>query len=85
MHRGRLGSFNLYELAQHAGGSPAATHFSCFAKKSKQKKATAKQLPSGFPFVQDKKWEANETRYAQTAFISDPFHAPQNRQRQSGI
>ena len=23
-----------------AGGSPAATHFSCFAKKSKQKKAT---------------------------------------------
>jgi len=27
-----------------AGGSPAATHFSCFAKKSKQKKATAEPL-----------------------------------------
>jgi len=24
-----------------AGGGPAAAHFSCFAKKSKQKKATA--------------------------------------------
>jgi hypothetical protein len=28
-----------------AGGGPAATHFSCFAKKSKQKKATAESLP----------------------------------------
>ena len=28
-----------------AGGSPAATHFSCFAKKSKQKKATAGTQP----------------------------------------
>ena len=70
MRRGRLGSFSSYELAQYAGGSPAATHFSCFAKKSKQKKATAKPLPFGFPFVHDKKWEANETRYAQTTFTS---------------
>ena len=53
-----------------AGGSPAATYFSCFAKKSKQKKATAQPLPFGFPFVQSKKWEANETRYAQTTFTS---------------
>ena len=28
-----------------AGGSPAATHFSCFAKKSKQKKATRGSSP----------------------------------------
>jgi len=33
----------------HAGGSPAATHFLCFAKESKQRKATAKPLPCGFP------------------------------------
>ena len=41
-----------------------------FAKKSKQKKATALPLPFVFPFVQIKKWEANETRFAQTAFTS---------------
>ena len=28
-----------------AGGSPAATYFSCFAKKSKQKKATPGETP----------------------------------------
>ena len=28
-----------------AGGGPAAAHFSCLAKKSKQKKATAKPQP----------------------------------------
>jgi hypothetical protein len=28
-----------------AGGGPAAAHFSCSAKKSKQKKAAAKPLP----------------------------------------
>jgi hypothetical protein len=32
-----------------AGGGPAAAHFSCLAKKSKPKKATAKSLPFGFP------------------------------------
>ena len=35
-----------------AGGSPAATHFSCFAKKSKQKKATRGSSPrksAGYP------------------------------------
>jgi hypothetical protein len=47
-----------------AGGSPAAAHFSCFAKKSKQKKATQASLPFGFPIVQYKKWESLETRYA---------------------
>jgi len=32
-----------------AGGSPAATHFSCLAKKSKQKKATAGSRSFGLP------------------------------------
>ncbi|MFC3109147.1 hypothetical protein ACFOFO_14450 [Undibacterium arcticum] len=45
-----------------AGGGPAATHFSCLAKKSKQKKAAAQSLPCGFPFVRSKKWEMDETR-----------------------
>jgi hypothetical protein len=30
-----------------AGGSPAATHFLCHAKESKQRKATASRCPSG--------------------------------------
>jgi len=39
-----------------AGGGPAAAHFSCFAKKSKQKKATASsQPPSGVPGVVEHK------------------------------
>ena len=37
--------FLLVLLGFGAGGSPAATHFSCFAKKSKQKKATRGSLP----------------------------------------
>lgn len=44
----------------HAGGSPAATYFSCFAKKSKQKKVTAKPLPFGFPILQRAKSEVKE-------------------------
>jgi len=35
----------VFSSDELAGGSPAATHFSCFAKKSKQKKATAKARP----------------------------------------
>ena len=39
-----------------AGGSPAATHFLCFAKESKQRKATASsQPPSGVPGVVEHK------------------------------
>jgi hypothetical protein len=56
--------------ASVAGGSPAASYLFCFAKKGNPKKATAQPLPFGFPSVQIKKWEANETRYAQTAFTS---------------
>ena len=36
---------NVTSLQSDAGGSPAATHFSCFAKKSKQKKATRGSSP----------------------------------------
>jgi DNA-binding transcriptional regulator YiaG len=32
----------------HAGGSPAASHFLCFAKESNQRMASAGQLPFGF-------------------------------------
>jgi hypothetical protein len=68
-----------------AGGGPAATHFSCFAKKSKQKKATAQPLPFGFPFVQYKKWETGETRLRlrQRPFLF-PFSVLHKRQRHSG-
>jgi hypothetical protein len=61
--------FSLIILAL-VGGGPTATHFSCFAKKSKQKKATQAPSPFGFPFVHDKKWESFETRFAQTAKLS---------------
>jgi hypothetical protein len=57
-----------------------ATYLFCFAKISRQQKATA-DLPFGClrfasaQFVPRKKWEMNETRCAQTTFISDPFSA----------
>jgi hypothetical protein len=65
------------------GGGPTATHFSCFAKKSKQKKATTLPLPFGFPIVQDKKWESFETRLRlkQRSFLY-PFSALHNWQCQ---
>jgi hypothetical protein len=53
-------------------------------KKSKQKKATAKTLPYGFPFVQVKKWENVETLFAalrSNTTLSDPFSAQHKRQR----
>ena len=69
----------------YAEGSPAATHFLCFAKESKQRKATAEPLPFGFPFMQDKKWEANETRLRlRQRSLLFPFSVLHKRQRQSG-
>ena len=54
-----------------AGCGPAATHFLCFAKESKQRKATTLPLAFGFPIVRVKKWESLETRLAaQTARLS---------------
>ena len=46
-----------------AGSGPAATHFLCFAKESKQRKATTLPLAFGFPIVRGKKWESFETRF----------------------
>jgi len=61
MRRVKLENFSLFNdrliINRTCRGSPAATHFSCFAKKSKQKKATAKPLPFGFPILQHLKWE----------------------------
>jgi len=47
-------------LSAQVGGGPTATHFSCFAKKSKQKKATQASLPFGFPIAQDKNGESQK-------------------------
>ena len=43
-----------------AGCGPAATHFSCFAKKSEQKKATQVSLPFGYPIAQCKNGESQK-------------------------
>ena len=57
-----------------AGGGPAAAHFSCLAKKSKQKKgwstAPTRLLPSpfGVPAETRGKWE-RESRFAPTPFL----------------
>ena len=67
----------LFDESWYAGGGPAATFFLCFAKERRQRKATAQPLPFGFPIVQIKKWEANETRYAQTAFTSFSIFCPE--------
>jgi hypothetical protein len=46
----------------HAGGGPAATHFLCFAKESKQRKASAGKLPCGFALKSEPKREMKKTR-----------------------
>jgi hypothetical protein len=68
-----------------AGGRPAATYFSCFAKKSKQKKATQSRCPCGMPNCAGRKMgnEANSLR--SDSFTSDPFSAPHNWQRHMRI
>ncbi len=43
------------------GCGPTATHFLCFAKESKQRKATTLPLAFCYPIVQGKKWESFET------------------------
>jgi len=45
-----------------AGGSPAATYFLCFAKESKQRKASAGKLPFGFASKSAVKREMKKTR-----------------------
>ncbi len=51
-------------------------HFRCFAKESKQRKATTLPLPFGSPIVRDKKWESVETRSAQTTTLSLSIFCP---------
>jgi hypothetical protein len=46
----------------HAGCGPAATHFLCFAKESKQRKASAGKLPFGFAPKSAVKREMKQTR-----------------------
>jgi hypothetical protein len=55
--------------------------FLCFAKEIVSKRKATADLPFGCPFMHYKKWEMNETRFAQTAFISDPFSAAHKRLR----
>ena len=66
-----------------AGSGPAATSFLCFAKESKQRKATTLPLAFGFPIVRVKKWESLETRLRlkQQGFLY-PFSASHNWQCQ---
>ena len=56
-----------------AGGSPAATHFLCFAKESKQRKATAGSRPFGLPGAAKQKMgrETNSLRSDKFPFF---FH-----------
>ena len=70
---------------EFVGSGPAATHFLCFAKESKQRKATTLPLAFGFPIEQGKKWESLETRYAQTQGFLDPFSVSHNWQCQKWI
>ena len=58
-----------------AGGSPAASHFSCFAKKSNQKEGDRKAV--AFPSVRSPNVAGisrveKQTRYAQTSFPTIP-------------
>ncbi|WP_197034850.1 hypothetical protein [Herbaspirillum sp. RV1423] len=53
-----------------AGGGPAAAHFSCLVKKSKQKKTTAGSRPFGLPGAAMQKMGRKKTRFAQTVFPS---------------
>jgi hypothetical protein len=68
------------------GCGPTATHFLCFAKESKQRKATTLSLAFGFPIEQDKKWESFETRLRlkQRSFLY-PFSVLHNWQCQKWV
>ncbi len=71
--------FDLFSLLYRSvlvGCGPTATLFLCFAKESKQRKATTLPLPFGFPIVQDKKWESVGTRFAQTTTLSLSIFCP---------
>jgi hypothetical protein len=64
-----------------AGGRPAATPFSCFAKKRKQKKATQSRCPAGTRLCKSKNGKRSKLACGSDSFISNPFSAMHKRQR----
>jgi hypothetical protein len=52
-----LVSISVVVVRLLAGGRPAATPFSCFAKKRKQKKATQSRCPAGARLCRSKNGE----------------------------
>ena len=68
-----------------AGGGPAAAHFSCLAKKSKQKKATAKPQPLRVSrLCKAKNGKRTKLAALKQRPLLFPFFAPHKRQRLSG-
>jgi hypothetical protein len=51
-------------------GWPGGHLLSLLRQRKKAKKGDRKPLPFGFPALRRKKWEVNETRFAQTTFTS---------------
>ena len=65
------------------GGGPTATYFFCFAKKSKQKKATPTKAET--PEDLAKNGEEKNSASPQTVFLPDPFLAKSSGCFQWGI
>jgi hypothetical protein len=64
---------------------PGCHLLSLLRQRKKAKKGDRKPLPFGFPFVQIKKWEANETRLRlRQRSLLFPFSASHKRQHHSG-
>jgi hypothetical protein len=66
----------IHSRGVQVGCGPTATHFSCFAKKSKQKKATQASLPFGFPIVQDKNGESQKLAFGSNSCLSFSHFCP---------
>jgi hypothetical protein len=56
-----------------AGGSPAATHFLCFAKESKQRKATPLHRPFGVPKISRQQRAARKLAARGVGFVPCGF------------
>ncbi|MFZ3003237.1 MAG: hypothetical protein WA071_23185 [Undibacterium umbellatum] len=80
----------LNDCARHfrlqAGGRPAATHFSCLAKKSKPKKATEASLPpeGGSLCCKSKNGKCPKLAALRQRSFLNPFSASQQRHRHIG-
>ena len=64
-----------------AGGSPAATHFLCFAKESKQRKATARRCPAGTRESNTPSGKRNELAALRHVSLLYPLDTSLSRQR----